>query len=102
MLICKLGLREIYKLLGTHEANKIVKLLLNGPIRSTQLMEKSHVPESKFHPLIRALLQCQVLEKQILSDRGVPYSISPFGKNVLELSEPILEKIREVFKDKVF
>lgn len=24
MLICKLGLREIYKLLGTHEANKIV------------------------------------------------------------------------------
>ena len=62
-------------------------------------MKKSNVPESKFHPLMKSLVLCQVVDKQVLPDRGVEYSISPFGKNVLELSQPILERIKEKFKD---
>lgn len=99
--IAWMGLREIYRLVGSPEGNQIVRTLIKEPkMRSTQLMEKSEVSESKFHPIMRALVLCQLVEKKVLPDRGVEYNISPFGKHVLELSEPLLDKIRETFRDK--
>jgi len=44
--------------------------------------------------LMKALVLCQVVDRKVHDDRGVSHSISPFGKNVLELSEPLLHKLR--------
>ena len=98
-----IGLREIYRLLGSEDGNTIIRILLkkkNEPIKSGELMEESAIPAPRFYPLIKALVLCQVVEKKVHTDRSVSYSLSQFGKNVLELSEPILEEIKERFKDK--
>lgn len=95
-----LGLREIYKLIGSTDGNTLVRLLLNKEMRTNELIEKSQIPTSKFHVLMKALVASQVLEKKVHQDRSVWYKVSDFGKYVLELSEPILDKIRDNFKDK--
>ncbi len=96
-----LGLREIYKLIGSTDGNTLVRLLLkNNKMRTHELIEKSQIPASKFHLLIKALVTCQVVDRTVHQDRSVSYQISDFGKYVLELSEPILDKIRDTFKDK--
>ncbi len=96
-----LGLREIYKLIGSTDGNTVVRLLLiNNEMRTNELIEKSRIPVSKFHVLMKALVTCQVIDKKVHQDRSVTYKVSDFGKYVLELSEPILDKIRDNFKDK--
>ena len=35
------------------------------------------------------------IERTVHKDRSVSYKVSDFGKYVLELSEPILDKIKE-------
>jgi DNA-binding IclR family transcriptional regulator len=95
------GLREIYRLIGTPEGNTILRLLLRKEsMRTSELMEESKIPLPKFHVVMKALVLCQILEKKVHQDRSVWYSISPFGKNVLRLSEPLVEKIQEKMKDK--
>jgi len=99
--IAWLGLREIYRLLGIPEGNTLVKMLIkNEEMRTNELIEKSEVPPSKFHPIMKALVLCQVVDRKVHPDRSVSYKVSPFGKNVLALSEPLLERIKEEFKDK--
>ena len=96
-----LGLREIYGLLGTPDGNNVVGLLLRKEsIRTNGLIAKSEIPPARFHVLMKALVLCQVVDRKVHDDRSVSYSISPFGKNVLELSEPLLHKIKETVKDK--
>jgi len=96
-----LGLREIYRLLGTSDGNIVVRLLLQEEsIRTNEIMAKSGILPARFHVLMKALVLCQVVDRKVHDDRGVSYSISPFGKNVLELSEPLLGKIKEAVKDK--
>ena len=96
-----LGLREIYRLLGTSEGNIVVRLLLQEEsIRTNELIAKSGILPARFHVLMKAFVLCQVVDRKVHDDRGVSYSISPFGKNVLELSEPLLSKIKEAVKDK--
>ena len=63
-------------------------------------MAKSGILAARFYVLMKALVLCQVVDRKVHDDRGVSYSISPFGKNVLELSEPLLHKIKETVKDK--
>jgi hypothetical protein len=95
------GLREIYRLLGTEEGNRIVEVLLkNEFLRSSDLQIKSEIPASKFHTIVKALVQCLILDRNVQTDRSVSYSISPFGKNVLKLSEPLLKTIKETFNEK--
>jgi hypothetical protein len=97
------SLKEIYNLLGTTDGNNIARILLKErqrPIRTKDLLEKSKLTESKFHPLMKALTACQVVDKKVLQDRSVVYSISPFGIHILELSEPILQRIKEEFNNK--
>jgi hypothetical protein len=93
------GLKEIYNLLGTTEGNDIVRILLKQkqPIRTRDLLYKSKLTESKFHPLMKALTLCQVVDKKVLQDRSVVYSISPFGLRIYELSEEMLDKIQKEF-----
>jgi len=99
--IAWLGLREIYRLLGTPEGNSVVRTLLQKEsMRATELMKESKVSDPKFYVIMRALVICQVVDRKVHVDRSVSYSISPFGRNVLELSEPILDKIKEKMKDK--
>jgi hypothetical protein len=99
--IAWLGLREIYRLLGTAEGNNIVRTLLQKEsMRATELMKESKVTDPKFYVTIRALVMCQVVDRKVHTDRSVSYRVSPFGRNVLELSEPILDKIKEKMKDK--
>ena len=49
---------------------------------------------------MKALVLCQVLDRRVNEDRTVEYSISLFGRHILDLSKPLLAKIREQFKDK--
>jgi hypothetical protein len=69
-------------------------------MKATELMKESQVADPKFYLIMRALVMCQVVDRKVHSDRSVSYKISPFGMNVLDLSEPILDKIREKMKDK--
>jgi hypothetical protein len=99
--IAWLGLREIYRLLGTPDGNSVVRTLLRyKAMKATELMKESQVADPKFYLIMRALVMCQVVDRKVHSDRSVSYSISAFGMNVLELSEPILDKIKEKMKDK--
>ena len=99
--IAWLGLREIYRLLGTPEGNSVVRILLQKEsMRATELMKESKVSDPKFYVIMRALVMCQVVDRKVHADRSVSYNISPFGRNVLELSEPILDQIKEKMKDK--
>ena len=50
--------------------------------------------------LMKALVLCLVVDRKVHDDRGVSYNISPFGRHVLKLSEPILDTIKEAVKDK--
>jgi DNA-binding HxlR family transcriptional regulator len=79
----------------------VVRLLLREEsIRTNELIAKSGIQPARFHVLMKALVLCQVVDRKVHDDRSVSYSISPFGKNVLELSEPLLHKIKEAVKDK--
>ena len=89
-------LRRVYKLLATDGGQKIVQTLLDeGPMRSTKLQKSTRLSESQFHLTMKQLLKCAVVEKTVGDDRGVTYSIGPFGKHVLELSKPLLSKIKQ-------
>ena len=99
--IAWIGLREIYKLVGSEDGGKILKLLLqNNTMRSSELLNASNIQAPKFHNIMKALVLCQVVERRVHDDRSVSYSISPFGKNILKMSEPLLAKIQEEFKNK--
>jgi hypothetical protein len=96
-----LGLREIYRLLGTHDGNNVIRLLLReDSIRTNDIIAKSGIQPARFHVVMKALVLCQVVDRKVHDDRSVSYSISPFGKNVLELSEPLLHRIKDAVKDK--
>lgn len=95
------GLREIFRILGTEEGNRIVEILLQDEdVRSSELQIKSAIPASKFHIVVKALVSCLVLDRYVHPDRSVSYRISPFGKNILELSEPLLKTIKKTFSEK--
>ena len=96
-----MSLKEMYSLLGTTEGNDVVRILLKQkqPIRTKDLLSKSKLTESKFHPLMKALTLCQIVDKKVLQDRSVVYSISPFGMRVFELSEQLLNKIQSEFNN---
>jgi hypothetical protein len=99
--IAWIGLREIYKLVGSEDGTTIIKLLLhNNTMRSGELLNTSNIQAPKFHNLMKALVLSQVVERKVHQDRSVSYSISPFGKHILKLSEPLLAKIQEEFKTK--
>jgi len=49
---------------------------------------------------MKALVTCQVVERKVHDDRSVSYSVSPFGQHILDLTEPIVKKIQDEFKDK--
>lgn len=87
-------------MLGDPDGNKIVRIILSeGSIRTNELMSKSKIPSARFHLLMKALVVSHVLDKKVHQDRSVSYSISPFGKNILDLSEPLLKKIKVTFKN---
>jgi len=89
-------LRRVYKILATDEGQKIVKtLLVDSPMRSTVLLKRTGLSESQFHPIMKELVKCMIVEKTVGEDRGVTYSIDPFGKNVLDLSKPLLAKVKK-------
>ena len=96
-----LALREIYKVIGSEDGGRIVGILVeHGETKSSQLMATSGLPQARFYNLIKALEVCQVIERTVHKDRTVSYKISPFGQNVMKLSEPIVQKIQQEFKDK--
>jgi hypothetical protein len=96
-----LALREIYKLIGSEDGGRIVGILVeHGSTRSSSLMATSGIPQARFYNLIKSLEQCQVIERTVQKDRTVWYKISPFGQNVMKLSEPIVQKIQQEFKGK--
>lgn len=91
-------LKKIYMLLATEEANRIIDVLIKEKqVTSSELQLKSQVSASKFYNYIKDLTNCLVLDKKIGNDRSVSYSISPFGKNVLKLSEPLFELIKKEY-----
>ena len=95
------ALREIYKLVGSEDGAKVVRILVeHGETKSSTLMATSGIASAKFYNLIKALELCQVVERTVHKDRTVSYKISPFGENVLRLSEPIIKEIQQEFKDK--
>ena len=75
-------------------------MLLKESIRTNDLITKSKILIARFHPLMKALVLSLVVDRKVHEDRSVSYSISPFGRNVLELSEPILDRIKEEVKEK--
>lgn len=90
-------LGRLYKLLATQETQSILKQLIDSEkISSKQLQKNSKVPESQFYPIIKQLVECAIIEKKVSLDRSVTYSLGSFGKNVLHLSIPILNKIKEL------
>jgi hypothetical protein len=96
-----LGLREIYRLVGSPDGNNILRQLLKEePMRTSELIAKSGIPSGRLHVLMKALVLCLVVDRKVHDDRGVSYNISPFGRHVLKLSEPILDTIKEAVKDK--
>jgi len=99
--IAWLGLREIYKLIGSEDGRVVLKLLLQKEsLRTSKLIEKSAIQPARFHNLMKALVMCQVVDKRVHQDRSVTYEISNLGMNLLDLSEPLIEEIGETFKDK--
>lgn len=93
-----LGLREIYTLIAHPDGQIIIKELLKKDRRPIEL-EKS-VNKKNIYPLLKGLTLSQVIDRRVSKDRSVMYSISPFGRNVLELSEPLVDKIGKVFAGK--
>lgn len=91
------AMKGIYKLLATPEAQKIIEILLDSKeMRSKELMNSADLTESQFHPIMKQLVKYAIIEKTVKQeDRGVMYNLSLFGKNVLDLSKPLLKEIRE-------
>ena len=75
-------------------------LLNKESVRTKELITSSGIPAARFHAIMKTLVICQVVDRKVHEDRSVSYSISPFGKNLLQLSKPLLNKIAEEFKDK--
>ncbi len=94
-----LALREIYTLIGQPDGQIIVKELLKGDKRPTELAEIVDKPQS-IYILLKGLTLCQVIDRHLNDDRTVVYSLSPFGRNVLELSEQLVNKIGKEFSGK--
>jgi predicted transcriptional regulator len=93
-------MKTMYKLLASYEAQKIIQILLQKrEIHSTELMTQADLTESQFHPIMRQLVKYLIIERTVNQDRTVSYKISDFGKNVLELSQPLLQKIRQVLPE---
>ena len=91
------AMKTIYKLLATPEAQAVVeKLIDNGKMRSTELMNSAKLTESQFHPLVRQLVKNLVLEKSVDQNRGVSYDISRFGKYVLEVNKQLLKEVKRL------
>ena len=96
------AIRTIYKQIATQEAQFIIRLLLpNKKIQSKDLMAKAGLTESQFHPLMRQLVKYSILEKDVDQDRRVFYSISLFGKNVMNINEKLLEEVKENLSEKL-
>ncbi len=96
------AIRTIYKQIATPEAQIILRLLLpNEKIQSKDLMTKAGLTESQFHPVMRQMVKYLILEKEVDQDRRVFYSIGIFGKNVLNISEKLLEEVKENLSQKL-
>jgi hypothetical protein len=55
--IAWIGLREIFRLLGTNDGNRIIQTLLKEKdIRSSELQIKSGIAASKFHVIMKVLV----------------------------------------------
>lgn len=95
-------LRIVYRLLASDEAQLIMRQLLREDnIRTSVLLDKTGLKEFQFHPVMKQLAKYGIVEKKVWQDRSVRYSISPFGKYVLKLTEPLLAKIKESVKDEL-
>jgi len=86
-------------LIGQTDGQIVIKALLDGDKRPTEL-EKIVTKPQNIYTLLKGLTLCQVVDRHLNDDRTVVYSISPFGRNVLELSAPIVDKIGKVFSEK--
>jgi DNA-binding HxlR family transcriptional regulator len=96
-----MALREIYKLVGSEDGGKIVRVLLNhGETRSSTLMATAGLPQARFYAMMKALELCDIVERDVHKDRSVHYKLAPFGQHVLKLSEPLIQKIQQEFKGK--
>lgn len=86
----------IYRLLATEEARAILKVLLKQEeLRTNEILDITKLTESKFHPVLRQLVKYAIVDRAVGQDRSVSYKISPLGKNVLNLSSPVLDKIKQ-------
>lgn len=95
------GLRELYRLIGSEDGNLVIRILLQKEsVRTSDLIADTKILPARFHNLMKALVLSGVVDKKVHQDRSVWYNISTFGKNVLDLSEPLVEKINEKFKQK--
>jgi DNA-binding HxlR family transcriptional regulator len=96
-----MALCEIYRLLGSESGYKIVRLLLsNKSMGSEELLRQSGVKPATYYQTMKGLTLSMVVERNVKYDRTVIYSISPFGRNVLELSEQMMDKIKKEFHGK--
>lgn len=93
------ALHHIYSTLASDESREIItQLLRHDKLQLTVLKNKSKIPEPTLYVVLKKLTTCCLLEKEVQQDRTTYYSISPFGKHVIKLSEPLLLEVKRVFK----
>lgn len=90
------AIKTIYRFLATPEAQEIIrKLEKTQNIRSKDLIEKTGLTESQFHPVMKELVRYAIIDRTVNQDRSVSYNISSFGLHVLDLSSKLLDQIKQ-------
>lgn len=102
------ALFNIYKIISKPLSYSILKTLLDNGEYNTKVLWKvvgsnpnpklySFIPQSTFFNHLDELTKANLIDRIVHDDRTVSYKISDFGKFILEDSQDILDKIKEVF-----
>jgi DNA-binding HxlR family transcriptional regulator len=72
-------LKEIVRLLGSHEGNNLIRILLEkGPLPPTKLISYSGISSTTFNNVMKALVGCNLTYRKVHEDsaRTVTYQIT--------------------------
>ena len=96
------AIKTIYRLLATSEAQLIIPTLeKNTTMRSKDLMTKTGLTESQFHPVMKDLVKYGIIDRVVDQDRSVSYSISAFGIYVLDLSSSLMKEVKDKINEEI-
>ena len=99
-------LLHIYRIMAKPVSYSILKTLMHGEYHTKALSKQlssntnniySFVPQSTFFNSLDELVQSQLIDRIVHNDRTVSYRISDLGRFILEDSEDILDKVKQVF-----